>query len=154
MKKHNRKLVIEQLDRKFAKLHVLKEVEVPVKGWINAIRTALNMSLVQLAKRLKKTSVSVGEIEGREQNKTITLKKLIEVGNALDLQFVYAFLPKESSIEKMIDKRAQQVAREIVMRTSHTMKLEEQENSKERLQQAIKERADMLKHEMPKHLWD
>ncbi len=154
MDKLNRKLMVEQLDRKLAKMQVLKDVEVPSKGWINAIRTAVNMSLVQLAKRLKKTSVSVKEIEEREQNKTITLKKLIEAGEALDLQFVYGFLPKESSIEKMIDKRAQQVAREIVMRTSHTMKLEEQENREERLRQATKDRADILKQEMPKHLWD
>lgn len=154
MDKLNRKLMVEQLDRKLAKLQVLKEVEVPSKGWINAIRTTLNMSLVQLAKRLNKTSVSVKEIEEREQNKTITLKKLIEVGEALDLQLVYGFLPKESSIEKMIDKRAQQVAREVVMRTSHTMKLEDQENREERLRQAMKDRADVLKQEMPKHLWD
>ncbi len=154
MDKLNKKLLVEQLDRKLAKLHVLKGVDVPSKGWINAIRTTLNMSLVQLAKRLNKTSVTVKEIEEREQNKTITLKKLIEVGEALDLQFVYGFLPKESSIETMIDKRAQQVAREIVMRTSHTMKLEEQENREERLQRAIKDRAYILKHEMSKHLWD
>ncbi len=154
MDKLNKKLMVEQLDRKLAKLHVLKEVEVPSKGWINAIRTTLNMSLVQLAKRLNKTSVSVKEIEGREQNKTITLKKLIEVGEVLDLQFVYGFIPKESTIEKMIDKRAQQIAREVVMRTSHTMKLEEQENREERLLQAMKDRADILKQEMPKHLWD
>lgn len=154
MDKLNKKLMVEQLDRKLAKLRVLKEVEVPSKGWLNAIRTTLNMSLVQLAKRLNKTSVSVKEIEEREQNKTITLNKLIEVGEALNLQFVYGFLPKESSIEKIIDKRAQQVAREIVMRTSHTMKLEEQENRGERLKQAIKDRADLLKQELPKHLWD
>ena len=154
MEQLNRKLMVEQLDRKLAKLHVLKEVEVPSKGWINAVRTTLNMSLVQLAKRLNKTSVSVKEIEQREQNKTITLKKLIEVGEALDLQFVYGFLPKERSVENMIDKRAQQVAREIVMRTSHTMKLEEQENREERLRQAMKDRADILKQEIPKHLWD
>ena len=154
MDKLDRKLMVEQLDRKLAKIQLLKDVEVPSKGWLNAIRTTVNMSLVQLAKRLNKTSVSVKEIEEREQNKTITLNKLIEVGEALDLQFVYGFLPKESSIEAMIDKRAQQVAREIVMRTSHTMKLEEQENREERLQQAIKDRAEILKQEMPKHLWD
>lgn len=149
-----RKLMVEQLDRKLGKLQVLKDLEIPSRGWINAIRTTLNMSAVQLAKRLKKTPVSVGEIEERERNKTITLKKLIEVAEALDLEFVYGFLPKESSIEKMIDKRAQQVAREIVMRTSQSMILEEQGNREERLQQAIKDRADILKQEMPKHLWD
>ena len=149
-----RKLRIEQLDRKFKKLGVLKGVEPPTKGWINTIRTTLNISLGQLARRLNKTSVSVGEIEGREQNKTITLNKLIEVGEALDLQFVYGFLPKESSIEKMIDKRAQKVGRDIVMRASHTMKLEGQENSKERLEHAIKEKIEDLKREVPKYLWD
>ena len=154
MDKFNKKLMVEQLDRKLEKLNVLKDLEVPSKGWINAIRTSLNMSLVQLARRLNKTSVSVKEIEEREQNKTITLKKLIEVGEALDLQLVYGFIPRESSIETMIDKRAQQVARDIVMRTSHTMKLEEQENREERLRQAINDRADILKQEMPKHLWD
>jgi predicted DNA-binding mobile mystery protein A len=154
MEKYNRKLMIEQLDRKLAKLRVLQEIEAPSKGWINAIRTTLNISLVQLARRLKKTSASLKEIEEREQNKTITLNKLIEVGEALDLQFVYGFLPKESSIEKMIDKRAQRVARDIVMRTSHSMKLEEQENSDKRLLRAIKDRAEILKQEMPNHLWD
>lgn len=147
-------LLVEQIDRKLTRLYVLKDIDVPSKGWINAIRTALNMSLVQLAKRLNKTSVSVKEIEEREQKKSITLKKLIEVGEALDLQFVYGFIPKESSIEKIIEKRALQVSREVVMRTSQTMKLEEQENREERLQKAIKDRAEILKQEMPKYLWD
>ena len=104
----DRKLMVEQLDAKMEKLQVLKEIKVPSKGWIHAIRAALNMSLAQLGKRLKKNPVTVQEIEGREQNRTITLKKLMEVGDALDLQLVYGFLPKGSSIEAMIDKRAQE----------------------------------------------
>ncbi len=149
-----RKLMIEQLDKKLAQFTELKKIEVPLGGWINAVRTTLNMSLAQLGRRLKMTSVGAKGIEDREKDGSITLKKLIEAGRALDLDFVYGFLPKESSIEKMIEKRAEQVAREIVMRTSHNMKLEEQENSEERLKQAIKDRVDMLKREVPKHLWD
>jgi mobile mystery protein A len=150
----DKRLLIDQLDRKLERISVLRGLEIPSKGWIHTIRTSLNMSLVQLAKRLKKTPVSVKEIEQREENKTITLKKLMEVSEALDFQFVYAFLPKESSIEQLIEKRAQQIAREIVMRTSHSMKLEEQENREARLQKAIKERADQIQREMPKYLWD
>jgi mobile mystery protein A len=150
----DKRLLIDQLDRKLERISVLRGLEIPSKGWIHTIRTSLNMSLVQLAKRLKKTPVSVKEIEQREENKTITLKKLMEVSEALDFQFVYAFLPKESSIEQLIEKRAQQIAREIVMRTSHSMKLEEQENREARLQKAIKERADQIQKEMPKYLWD
>ncbi|MEW5798453.1 MAG: mobile mystery protein A [Bacteroidota bacterium] len=154
MKNTNKKLQLDQLDRKLDKFRVVSGIDVPQRGWINAIRTSLNMSLVQLARKLNKTSVSVKEIEEREQNRTITLKKLIEVGEALDLQFVYGFIPKESSMQKMIEKRAESVAKEIVMRTSHTMALEDQENREARLQQAIKERAQMLTQELPKHLWD
>lgn len=150
----NKKLIIEQLDRKFQKLAVLRDLEIPPKGWINAVRTALNMSLVQLAKRLKKTSVSIKEIEQREEEKGITLKKLTEVAEALNCRFVYGFIPKEGSLDKTIEKRALEVAAEIVMRTSHTMKLEDQENSAERIQKAVKDRAEKIKNEMPKYLWD
>ncbi len=149
-----RKLMIEQLDKKLSKYAEIKDIEVPQGGWINAVRTTLNMSLAQLGRRLKMTAVGAKGIEDRERDGSITLKKLIEVGRALDLDFVYGFVPRDSSIDKMIEKRAEQVAREIVMRTSHNMKLEDQENSEERLTQAIKDRVDMLKREVPKHLWD
>jgi predicted DNA-binding mobile mystery protein A len=149
-----RKLKVDQLDRKLTRLKVLGDVEIPPKGWINAIRTTINMSLSQLGKRLGKTPVAVKEMEEREESRTITLKKLIEVGNALDLHFVYGFIPRGSSIQEMIQKRAEEVAREIVMRTSHTMALEDQENSRDRLRQAIRERAQLLVQELPKHLWD
>ena len=150
----NRKLMIEQLDRKLEKLAVLNDLEISPNGWINTIRTGLNMSLVQLAKRLKITSASVKEIEQREVDKGITLKKLMEAAEALDCRFVYGFIPKEVSLEKTIEKRAYETAKEIVLRTSHTMKLEDQENSTERINKAIKDRAEKIKYESPKYLWD
>ncbi|PIP77136.1 MAG: XRE family transcriptional regulator [Ignavibacteria bacterium CG22_combo_CG10-13_8_21_14_all_37_15] len=154
MKDLDRKLIIEQLDRKFKKLAVLKDLDISSKGWINAIRTGKNMSLVQLAKRLNITSVSAKEIEQREADKGITLRKLLEVAEALDCRFVYGFIPNEGSLEKTIDKRAYQVATDIVLKTSHTMKLEDQENSGRRIKKAIKDRAGKIKNEMPKYLWD
>jgi predicted DNA-binding mobile mystery protein A len=150
----NRRLLIEQLDRKLHKLQILKDLEVPSKGWINAIRTSINMSLGQLGRRLRKTPVAISEIEARERNSSITLKKLIEVGEALDLQFVYGFIPKSESIERMIAERAEEKAKAIVMRTSHTMALEDQENNEERLQRAVRERAESFRQEIPKLLWD
>ena len=154
MVNRNRQLMLEQLDGKLDRLRPLRDLEIPPKGWINAIRTTLNMSLLQLGKRLKMTPVGAKDIEDREQNKSITLKKMMEVGDALGFRFVYGFIPKESSIEMMIEVRAGQLAREIVMRTSQTMGLEEQQNSAKRLRRAIKERAQGLKEEIPKRLWD
>jgi hypothetical protein len=46
------------------------------------------------------------------------------------------------------------VATQIVMRTSNTMKLEDQGNSNLRIQKAIKERTTSILHEMPKILGD
>jgi predicted DNA-binding mobile mystery protein A len=154
MKNDKRKLMLEQLDKKLANFALIEKNGNPAGGWIKAIRTALNISLVQFAKILKKSSPTVKELEEREAEKNITLKKLAEVGDALNLRLVYGFVPKEGSLEKIIEKRAYEVAKEIVMRTSHTMKLEDQENTKERLQKAIKDRAEKIKQEMPKYLWD
>ena len=54
----------------------------------------------------------------------------------------------------MIEKRANDLAKEIVFRTSISMKLEDQENNPKRVQKAIKEKVEELKLEMPKYLWD
>jgi hypothetical protein len=54
----------------------------------------------------------------------------------------------------MIEKRAKELATEIVMRTNNTMALENQQNSKERIAQAIAEKTAEIKFEMPKYLWD
>lgn len=155
MSKDKQKLMIDQLDRRFREINsVLKSFTIPSNGWINTIRKALNISLKQLGKRLKVTSQNINQFELREKDGSISIQKLKEVANALDMEFVYAFIPKDGSLEKLIEKRANQVAKEIVMRTSHTMKLEDQENSKERLQKAIKDRAEKIKNELPKYLWD
>jgi len=154
MKDINRNLMIEQLDKKLSNFAAIDSDITPRTGWIKAIRTALNMSLVQFAKILSKSSPTVKEIEEREAQNNITLKKLAEVGEALNLKLVYGFVPKDGSLEKMVEKRAYKLAEEIVMRTSHTMKLEDQENSEERISKAIKDRAEKIKDELPKYLWD
>lgn len=154
MKDANRLLMIEQLDKKLWKFAQIDADIVPRGGWLKAIRASLNISLLQFAKMLKKSSPTVKELEEREAEKNITLKKLAEAGEVLNLRLVYGFVPKDGSLEKFIENRAYKIAEEIVMRTSHSMKLEDQENSQERLRKAIKERAEKIKNELPKYLWD
>jgi len=154
MKNLDKSLMIEQLDKKLSKFAEIENNVTPEIGWIKSIRLALNISLTQFAKMLKKSSPTVKELEEREASKNITLKKLIEIGDALNLRFVYGFVPKEGSLEKIIENRAYKIAQEIVMRTSHTIKLEDQENSEERLKKAIKDRAEKIKSELPKYLWE
>jgi predicted DNA-binding mobile mystery protein A len=112
------------------------------------------MSLRQLGAKLSIVPQSVKEIEEREANGTITLNSLQEVARALDMQLVYGFVCKHESLEQMIEKRAKELATEIVMRTNNTMALEDQQNSKERIAQAIAQKTAEIKDEMPKYLWD
>jgi len=154
MSMSKQKLLIEQADRKLAVFKPLNSIIIPKEGWVHTIRIALKMSLRQLGNRLKISPQSVKEIEEREALGSITLKSLREVGTALEMKLVYGFIPVNQSIEEMIEKRAIEVAEEIVTRTSQTMQLEDQENSKERLEKAIKNRALEIKTKMPKFLWD
>jgi predicted DNA-binding mobile mystery protein A len=154
MNMSKQKLLIEQADRKLAVFKPLNSITIPQEGWVHTIRTALKMSLRQLGNRLKISPQSVKEIEEREAHGSITIKSLREVGIALEMKLVYGFIPVNQSIEEMIEKRAIEVAEEIVTRTSQTMQLEDQENSMERLEKAIKNRAAEIKTKMPKFLWD
>ena len=154
MKDPRLKLIIEQLDRKFEKLSNIDDLTVPTEGWINAVRVALRMSLRQLGAKMGITAQSVKEIETREKLGTVSLNTLKQVGNALDMRLIYGFIPKDKSLEIMIQKKALELAKEIVLRTSATMVLENQENTMERVREAINDRAEQIRNEMPKYLWD
>lgn len=145
---------MEQLDNKIIKLNVLNDVVTPSSGWVHAIRQSINMSLRQLGKRLSITPQSVREIEERERNGTVSLKVLHQVASALQMKFVYGFVPLDQTLEGMVDRRAHELARKIVERASVQMGLEDQKNTDERLAKAIKDRAEELKREMPRYLWD
>jgi predicted DNA-binding mobile mystery protein A len=148
------KLILEQTDRKILLLKKAEELIVPSAEWVYTIRKALGMSLRQLGIKMEITAQSVREIEEREKNETVSLKVLKQFGKALDLKLIYGFVPKSGSLKAIIEKRANELAKEIVNRTSVSMKLEEQENDPKRIQKAIKEKTEELKLGMPKYLWD
>jgi predicted DNA-binding mobile mystery protein A len=154
MKNYKQQLIIQQTDQKLAVFIPLRSTFIPSKGWINTVRTSLKMSLRQVGSRLKISSQSVKEIEEREAAGTITLNSLRDAANAMDLQLVYGFVSKHDTLEQMIEKRAKEFATEIVMRTNTTMTLEDQQNSKERIEKAIAQKTVEIKFEMPKYLWD
>jgi predicted DNA-binding mobile mystery protein A len=154
MKSESRKLAAEQLDGKFLAMKPIMGLTVPPRGWIHTIRMSLRMSLRQLASRLGITIPSVKEMEDREADGSITLRTLREAARALDMTLVYAFVPKEESLERMIERQAERVARSIVLRTSASMLLEDQDVSRERMEKAIRTKTEELARTMPRYLWD
>lgn len=149
-----KKLQIEQLDRKLKRFKDAVQVPQPEIGWLKTIRISLGMSLQQVADKLSITKQSVQEIETREKDGTITINSLKETADALGMRLIYGLVPKDGTLDDLIDRKAKELALRIVSRTSNTMKLEDQENSKERLQKAVEERKAAIKNEMPKSLWD
>lgn len=147
-------LQIQQLNSKMLVVASIKKITPPPTGWIKAVRTALGMSLQQLGNKISITKQSLTDIERREKDGSITLKTLRDAANALDMELVYGFVPKDGSLDALIDRKAIELATQIVLRTSNTMKLEDQGNSDKRIQKAIEERAASIKNEMPKILWD
>ena len=147
-------LLIEQMDQKMKDFDLVSQAVPPPTGWIRAIRTALGISLQQLGTKLSISKQSASEIEQREQDGNITLKSLREAAQAMDMKLVYGFVPMDGSLEALIERKARELATRIVSRTSNTMRLEDQENTKERIKKAIAQRTEELKRDIPKTLWD
>ncbi len=149
-----RDIIRSQLDRKIIKFKNLEKVVIPPAGWVYSIRKALNISLRQLGNRMGITAQSVREIEEREKHESVSIGVLNQVGKALNMKFVYGFIPEHYSLEKMLEARAYEIAQKIVQRTSVNMNLEAQKVSDENLKRAIKEKAAEIKLKKPKYLWD
>lgn len=150
----NKLLLEQQLNDKLLTFSSLQKIVVPPTGWIKAIRIALDMSLLQLGNKLKNTKQNVFSLELREKDGSITLKTLQQVAEAMDMQLVYGFVPNDGTLDALIDRKAREVATKIVQRSSNTMKLEDQENSEDRIKKAIEERTEDIKKGNLKILWD
>lgn len=149
-----KRLLLDQLDRKLKLFQPLVQVPVPTEGWIRTIRTTLNMTLSQLADKLDVDYQSIQGFEEREVDGKITIKNLKEVGEALNMKFVYGFVPKDGSLKNLVDAKAEQLAQKIVLKTHRNMLLEDQGTNDEQIQQAISDLADELKRDLNKSLWN
>ncbi|MBI4979489.1 MAG: mobile mystery protein A [Spirochaetes bacterium] len=152
--KKQKMLAIEQLDRKFEAIRIIEKIIPPEQGWINSVRTAIGMSLKQMGIKLGISIPSAKGLERRERNGSITINSLKKAADKLEMKLVYGFVPKGESLEKMIEEKAYEAAKKIVMRTAVNMQLEDQGNSQARLEREIKNKAEEIKKELPKFLWD
>ena len=152
MKRHL--LIREQLDERIAKFADIQYYEPPARGWVHAIRQALNMSMRQLGERLSISPQSIKKLEEREVSGSVTLSSLRHVADALDLDLFYGFKPRDGSFDELINRQAMKWATQIIRRSSVQMELEDQKVTDERIAKAIKDQCEELKRETPKFLWD
>lgn len=111
------------------------------------------MSLQQLADRMNVSKQNISLLEKREAAGGITLNSLRELGKAMDLRLVYGFVSIHESLDEMVERRAKELAKNIVMRTDNSMILEDQKVSYKIKQDNIDALAEEIKREMPRYLW-
>jgi predicted DNA-binding mobile mystery protein A len=125
MKNESRLRARQRLDERLLPLKPEDRFVPPPKGWVRAIREALGMSGVQLAKRLHTKPQNIEALEKSEASGTIQLDTLRRAAEALDCRVVYALVPN-SSLEGAVRERARKIALRDLGRVAHTMALEAQ----------------------------
>ncbi len=151
--RNNKSLAIRHLDSKLKPFRAVATIKVPSTGWISAIRTTLNMTLEQFGSKLGISKDGAYKLEKRESTGAITLNSLRDAANALDMQVVYAVIPKEASLEDYTRKHARKLATQIISKANQQMKLEAQEIGAEALRRAIEEATDELMQKMDRTIW-
>lgn len=100
----------------------------PASGWIRALRDSLGLSAAQLGARLGVRSQSIDDLEKSEVAGSISLDALRRVGSAMDCTLVYALVPN-TSLQAMVQQRAERLAKSAIAGVSHSMALEDQQVS-------------------------
>jgi predicted DNA-binding mobile mystery protein A len=152
MKGEDRHLIIDQLSSTLEGFSRVKDIKIPHKGWIRAIRSALGMSGAQLAVRLRVSRPRIPRLEQDELTGSVTLKTMRATAEALDCVFVYALVPR-ASLNDAIRTQAEKVAGERLKRSSHTMLLEDQLPARGDRKRMLDAMVAELVREMPRDLW-
>jgi predicted DNA-binding mobile mystery protein A len=102
------------------------------------------MSTADLAARLEVAPSTVNRFELNERAGRIQLDTLTKVAEALDCDVVYALVPRRR-LEEIVDDRARTLAMRELAAVGHTMDLEAQGVSAERMVERTRELAEELK---------
>lgn len=120
-----RDLQLRQTDALLAPWQSVRASARPPTGWVRAIREALGMSGVALARRLGISHAGLRKLESAEASDAITLASLRKLAQALDCELHYALVPR-TSLNQQLHDRAQAVAQERLHPIAHSMALEDQ----------------------------
>jgi predicted DNA-binding mobile mystery protein A len=144
------KIIRKQISRR---LDALIEIQKQFKGidsWIDYVRSALGMSVVQLAGRLGLAQSSVSTSIKLEKEGRVTIEKLREVANAMDCDLVYGFVPRKK-INEIVHDQAVKKTIQLMDEAETHMSLEDQKvllDKNERMKDLVEDRL------YSKHLWD
>lgn len=147
-----RKLIRQQLDAKLGQFKSLTPNKSD-SGWIKLIREALGMTTTQLSKRVGIDQSRITRLENAEIEGDLKLSSLKKIAEGLDMQFVYAFVPK-TNLEDMVQEQAKKIAKKRMKKVSHTMRLEDQELSDTEKAKTLEDLIHKILIDEPKDFWE
>jgi predicted DNA-binding mobile mystery protein A len=147
----NRFLQVRQLDATLEPWRALAGSR-PARGWLRALRQTLGMTTRQLAASVGVTQAAVMDAERAEARGDITLSTLRRYAEALDCELTYALVPRQP-LQKMIEQRADRIARNEIARVRHTMELEEQGTGDDERARAVATLRQQILDGRPSRLW-
>lgn len=147
-------LIQKQMDELIQSVVSGKQKAQTSAGWIQSARLALGMSLRQLAERVGVSVTALTNFEKREQTDAVSLATLKKAANAMDMELVYYFKPKDGSIKNAVEKQARKKAQEILNQSNQTMKLEDQETNSSSQELELERLTKDIMSKMPQNLWD
>lgn len=124
------------------------------QGWIRSSRTAIGMTLKQLATRLGFSVPAAKNFEMREVEEAITLASLRKIANAMEMDLVYYFKPKQDSLDDLLQIRAELKAKELMDRSNQAMLLENQEADKKNKSREYDRLITEIRNQKLSSLWD
>ena len=144
---------LRQLDSRLLRLEPLRWETPPAGGWLKALRQAIGMTAAQLAARLAISQPSVGALEKREADLSITLDTLRRAADALGCDLVYALVPR-TPLTGVRDRQALAFAESELARVDHSMRLENQRVATEDTRQLVRESANEYLSSWSRRIWD
>ena len=145
-------LRLEQLQAALQAYQPLLAKQTPPRGWLKEIREAIGRTERQQAARLGVAGSTLHKSEQSEAQERITLGQLRKLADGLDCALVYALVPR-TPLTDVVQNRAKKLAREEVYGVAHTMSLEDQRPTDERIQKQVARRADELLRGKWSDLW-
>lgn len=124
------------------------------QGWIRSSRTAIGMTLKQLASRLGFSVPAAKNFEMREVDEAITLASLRKIANAMEMDLVYYFKPKQDSLDDLLQIRAELKAKELMERSNQAMILENQEADNTNKSREYDRLITEIRNQKLSSLWD
>jgi len=146
-----RKLRRTQLDQFFKDLKSLN-LRAPKLGWVKEIRESLGMSMQDLGDRMGVLKQRIERIEKDELGGKTTLETMKKTAEALNCEFIYFLVPK-NTLEETLKAQAHKSAADMMNQVAKTMSLEDQGTSKKSQKELVNNLAQEMLLNEDRKIW-